>query len=38
VDGVPVFIFNRRYVVTGSQPVEVLLDAMRHAASEEGAE
>jgi predicted DsbA family dithiol-disulfide isomerase len=37
VDGVPVFIFNRRYVVTGSQPVEVLLDAMRHAASEEGA-
>jgi predicted DsbA family dithiol-disulfide isomerase len=37
VDGVPVFIFNRRYVVTGSQPVDVLLDAMRHAASEEGA-
>ena len=36
VDGVPVFIFNHRYVVTGSQPVEVLLDAMRHAASEEG--
>jgi len=37
VDGVPVFVFNRRYVVTGSQSTEVLLDAMRHAASEEGA-
>ncbi|MCU0253710.1 MAG: DsbA family oxidoreductase [Acidobacteria bacterium] len=33
VDGVPVFIFNHRYVVTGSQPTEVLLDAMRHAAT-----
>jgi len=37
VDGVPVFVFNRRYVVTGSQSTEVLLDAMRHAAAEEGA-
>ncbi len=36
VDGVPVFIFNHRYVVTGSQPAEVLLDAMRHAAADDG--
>ncbi len=33
VDGVPVFIFNHRYAVTGSQPAEVILDAMRHAAA-----
>lgn len=31
VDGVPVFIFNHRYAVTGSQPAEVILDAIRHA-------
>ena len=34
VDGVPFFIFNQRYAVTGAQPAPVLLDAMLQAAGD----
>jgi predicted DsbA family dithiol-disulfide isomerase len=32
IEGVPFFIFNRRLAVSGAQPSEVLLDAMKQAA------
>jgi predicted DsbA family dithiol-disulfide isomerase len=33
IEGVPFFIFNRRLAVSGAQPSEVLLDAMKQAES-----
>jgi predicted DsbA family dithiol-disulfide isomerase len=33
IEGVPFFIFNRRLAVSGAQPSDVLLDAMKQAAS-----
>ncbi len=34
VEGVPFFIFNRRYAVSGAQEPEALLDTMLKSASE----
>jgi predicted DsbA family dithiol-disulfide isomerase len=34
IQGVPFFVFDRRFGVSGAQPVEVLLDALREAAGE----
>lgn len=34
VQGVPFFIFNQRYAVSGAQPPDVLLDVMRKASEE----
>ena len=34
VEGVPFFIFNRRYAVSGAQPAEAILDVMEKAQEE----
>jgi predicted DsbA family dithiol-disulfide isomerase len=34
IQGVPFFVFDRRFGVSGAQPVEVLLDALQEAAGE----
>ena len=34
VEGVPFFIFNRRYAVSGAQPPEAILDVMEKAQEE----
>lgn len=38
ISGVPTFVFGRRYALTGAQPPEQLLRAIRHVAAEQNAE
>jgi predicted DsbA family dithiol-disulfide isomerase len=38
ISGVPTFVFGRRYALTGAQPAEQLVRAIRHVAAEQNAE
>jgi len=37
VQGVPLFVFDRQWAVSGAQPPEALIDAMTHAMSQRAA-